>query len=134
MVSERDERGRWRAGVSGNPTGRGAGRPPESVNRLADEGLVAVLLHDLSTVRRAAGELLADEKRPTVKETQSALDRLARTCGRRITTSAEVMAQIGEASLRRLVEIIIERVPFEQQEAVVAELDAVLGWTGQEKA
>jgi hypothetical protein len=86
----RDERGRFLPGQSGNPGGIGAGRPRKELNDLADEALELVLRHDLEVVSRAMAETLGPgERRPGKGETRDALDRLARVCGRRVTTRME---------------------------------------------
>jgi len=95
----RDERGRYRPGVSGNPMGRGPGRPPDAVNDLADRGVTAVLAHDLDVL---------DSEKATQQARRQSLDRLARLGARRITSEERVT--IDEADVSGLVSIIAKHV------------------------
>lgn len=84
----RDSRGRFVPGASGNPAGRGPGRPSEEVNQLADQAIEAVLQHDMDVVRRATAPEKGEAK-PARAEVQKALDRLSRVGARRVTTRTE---------------------------------------------
>jgi len=76
----RDEQGRFLPGHSGNPKGRGPGRPSEEVNALADRAIQAVLHHDLGVL---------EDKRATARGREKAMDRLARVGARRVTAREE---------------------------------------------
>jgi hypothetical protein len=87
--SERDAQGRWLPGRSGNPAGRGPGRPSAETDRLADLALAEVLQHDL--------RLMAEpETRANWKKHELARDRVARMCGRRLLARAEVSSGAAE--------------------------------------
>ena len=107
---ERDERGRYLPGVSGNPRGRGPGRPPDAVNDLADEGVTAVLTHDL--------EVLADGSAPP-RERKEALDRLARLGARRITSEQRVL--VNDGAVQQIVAVIARHVHDEAVLAAIAD-------------
>lgn len=106
----RDARGRWLPGRSGNPAGAGPGRPAKEVNEKADSGIMAVLKHDLAIVDAAeAEELEPGQKRPSKKDLEAALNRLARICARRVTQSSESDLRFPEGEVpvlsRRLQEL-----------------------------
>ncbi len=107
---ERDGQGRYRPGVSGNPRGRGPGRPAEAVNSLADEGVTAVLEHDLAVVQ---------DKRATARQRKESLDRLARLGGRRITSEQRVI--VDEAGVQHIVEVIARHVTDPATLAAIAD-------------
>jgi hypothetical protein len=93
--AERDERGRFRPGASGNPHGRPPGRPYSAVNNLADQAILAVLQHDLAAVRARKTE---------PRERREALGRLARLGARRV--SSEQRVTVDEDSVEALIEVI----------------------------
>ena len=105
---KRDEQGRFLPGVSGNPAGRGPGRPSDAVNDLADTGVTEVLQYDLNVLR---------DTKASAKERQQSLDRLARLGARRITSEERVV--VGGEDVARLVNIITRHV---QDPAILAAL------------
>jgi hypothetical protein len=92
-------------GSSGNPAGRGPGRPSEEVNQLADQAIEAVLQHDMDVVRRATAPQKGEAK-PARAEVQKALDRLSRVGARWVTTRTEtdvsIMSPEQQAALQEL--------------------------------
>lgn len=111
----RDSRGRFVPGSSGNPAGRGPGRPPEEVNRLADQAIDTVLRHDMDVVRRAT-EPEEGEEKPTRTEVQKALDRLSRVGARRVTTRTETDVSVITPELRAINEEFGRTLSAEQVE------------------
>ncbi len=105
---KRDGQGRFLPGVSGNPAGRGPGRPSDAVNDLADEAVTEVLQRDLGILRGG---------KATAKARQQSLDRLARLGARRITSEGRVV--VGGEEVARLVSIITRHV---QDPAILAAL------------
>jgi hypothetical protein len=115
-TAERNRQGQYLPGVSGNPKGRGPGRTPDAVNSLADEGVTAVLEHDLAVVRDA---------RATAPQRRQSLDRLARLGGRRITSEQRVV--VDEAGVQHIVEVIARHVTDPEVLAAIAdELEGVV--------
>jgi hypothetical protein len=93
--AERDEHGRLRPGVSGDPRGRPPGRSSAAVNNLADQAILAVLQHDLTPVRARKTE---------PRERREALGRLARLGGRRVSSEQRVI--VDEAAVEAIIGVI----------------------------
>jgi hypothetical protein len=115
-IGERDERGRYLPGTSGNPHGRPPGRTPRALNALADEALAAVLDHDLRVVRdQSADPRLCKE----------AMDRLVRLGARRITVDPP---ETVDDAADQIVEVIRRHVTDRHAlDAIVRDLCALSG-------
>lgn len=114
----RDSQGRFVPGHSGNPEGRGPGRPSEEVNALADRGIQAVLEHDLGVL---------EDKRAPARAREKALDRLARVGARRVAgqrQSVELSTPADEARVRELKQVLVDG--WERQAARIRELEAIV--------
>ena len=96
---ERDERGRFRPGRSGNPRGRPRSPRPDAVNSLADQALQTVLQHDLAAVRA---------KKTEPRERRQALDRLARLSGRRVISEQRIV--VDEAGVDAITDVLAHHI------------------------
>ena len=100
----------------------GAGRVPGEVNDLAEEGVIMVLLHDMSVIEAYVSD---DKERPSEEAVEKSLNRLARIGQRTVTSKeqTEVTHPIIEPYILELVEKVRELSKKDTSELKVIEAE-----------